>query len=128
MTVFPLPFRALTAIAAVTLVCSAAALAAPASEAQARYRQDMAACNSGQSQQDPAACRHEAGSALAEARLGRLNNAPGRYRQNALRRCEVHQGDDRLACEARMGANGTAEGSAASGGMLREGVTIAPAK
>ncbi|MDP2440735.1 hypothetical protein [Rhodoferax sp.] len=131
MTVFLLPFRSLTAIAAVSLLCSAAALAAPptaATEAQARYRQDMTACNSGQSHQDLATCRREAGNALAEARRGHLNDAPGQYQQNALRRCQVHEGEDRLACEARMGASGSTEGSAATGGILREAVTVTPVK
>jgi hypothetical protein len=131
MTSFFLPFRPLTAVAAVALLCSAAALAAPstaATEAQARYRQDMAACNSGQTHQDLASCRREAGSALSEARRGRLNDAPSQYQQNALPRCNVHQGDERLACEARMGAADTTEGSAAAGGILRQSVTITPVK
>lgn len=112
---FLLPFRSLTAIATASFLCSAAALAAPptaATEAQARYRQDMTACNSGQSHQDLATCRREAGNALAEARLGQLNDAPGQYQQNTLRRCQVHEGEDRLACEARMVASGRSEGSA----------------
>jgi hypothetical protein len=88
----------------------------------------MAACNSGQSHQDLATCRREAGNALAEARLGHLNDAPGQYQQNALRRCQVHEGEDRLACEARMGAEASTEGSAATGGILRQAVTITPVK
>ena len=131
MTSFFIPFRHLTAVAAATLLCSAAALAAPstaATEAQARYRQDMAACNSGQTHQDLATCRREAGSALSEARRGRLNDAPGQYQKNALLRCNAHQGDDRLACEARMGTAGISVGNAAEGGILRQGVTITPVK
>ena len=131
MTIFSIPFCHLTGVAAATLLCSAAALAAPptvATEAQARYRQDMAACNSGQSNQDRATCRREAGNALSEARRGGLNDAPAQYQQNALLRCNLHQGDDRLACEARMGAAGIVEGSAAEGGILRQGVTITPVK
>jgi len=131
MTHFLLPVRSLTAVTAAALLCSAAALAAPstaATEAQARYRQDMAACNSGQTQQALVTCRREAGSALSEARRGHLNDAPGQYQQNALLRCNVHQGDDRLACEARMGAAGIVEGSAAEGGILRQGVVITPVK
>lgn len=131
MTIFFIPFRHLTQVAAATLLYSAAALAAPptmATEAQARYRQDMAACNSGQTHQDLATCRLEAGNALAEARRGQLNDAPGQYQQNALRRCQVHEGVDRLACEARMGANGSTEGSAATGGILRQAVTVTPVK
>lgn len=131
MTIFSTPFRHLTGVAAATLLCSAAALAAPATaatEAQARYRQDMAACNSGQTNQDLATCRREAVNALSEARRGRLNDAPAQYQQNALQRCEAHQGEDRLACEARMGAAGIVEGSAAEGGILRQSVTITPVK
>ena len=131
MTIFFAPFRHLAVMAAATLLSSAAALAAPsteATEAQARYRQDMAACNSGQTQQAPSTCRREAGSALAEAQRGHLNDAPGQYQHNALLRCKLHQGDDRLACEARMGASGSTEGSAATGGILRQGVTTTPVK
>jgi hypothetical protein len=131
MTIFFIPFRHRTMVAAATLLCAAAALAAPpmtATEAQARYREDMAACNSGRTNQDIATCRREAGSALSEARRGRLNDAPGQYQENALRRCNVHQGDDRLACEARMSADGTVQGSVAEGGILRQSVTITPAK
>ena len=131
MTIFFIPFHHRTMVAAAALSCAAAALAAPptaANEAQARYREDMAACNSGRSNQDLATCRREAGSALSEARRGRLNDAPGQYERNALLRCNVHQGDDRLACEARMGTAGTAQGSAAEGGILRQGVTITPVK
>ena len=131
MTHFLLTVRSLTAVTAAALLCSAAALAAPstaATEAQARYRQDMAACNSGQTNQDLATCRREAGSALSEARRGRLTDAPNQYQQNALQRCNAHQGEDRLACEARMGSAGTTEGSAAEGGILRQGVIITPVK
>jgi len=41
----------------------------------------------------------------------------------------VHkEAEDRLACEARMSGQGTTEGSAAAGGMLRESVTVTPVK
>jgi hypothetical protein len=89
----------------------------------------MAVCNSGQSNQDLATCRREAVSALVEARKGSLNDAPGEYQLNALQRCSVHkEAEDRLACEARMSGQGTTEGSAAAGGMLRESVTVTPVK
>lgn len=123
--------RHLTLVALTILAGASGALAAPANaatEAQARYREDMAVCNNGQSNQDRATCRREAGSALAEARRGALNGAPGQYQQNAMQRCSVHQGADRSDCEARMGAAGTTEGSVAAGGILRQGVTITPAQ
>lgn len=97
-------------------------------DAQARYRQDMAACNQKNSNQDLATCRLEAKNALAEARRGGLSDAPGQYQQNALKRCETHKGEDCTDCEARMRGQGSVEGSAASGGLLRESVTIEPGK
>lgn len=132
MATIPLLFRHLVVAAAGTLICATATLAANAgasAEAQARYRQDMAACNSGQSNQDVATCRQEARNALAEARRGGLNEAPrSEQQENALRRCSVHQGDDRADCEARMRGEGRVEGSAASGGVLRERETIVPGR
>lgn len=131
MTISYIPRRHFAVTALATLVCASGALAASPSaltEAQARYRQDMAVCNSGQSNQDRATCRLEAKNALAEAKRGALNDAPGQYQQNALQRCSVHKGDDLRACQARMIAPDGAAGSAAEGGILRESVTITPAK
>ena len=105
-----------------------AANAGVLADAQARYRQDMAACNKGNSNQDLATCRLEAKNALAEARRGGLSDAPVQYPQNALKRCEAHKGEDRTDCEARMRGQGSVEGSAASGGLVRESVTIEPGK
>lgn len=132
MATIALLFRNLALAAAGTLICATATLAANAgalTEAQARYRQDMAVCNSGQSNQDVATCRQEARNALAETRRGGLNEAPpSEQQQNALRRCSVHQGDDRADCEARMRGEGRVEGNAASGGVLRETETVVPGK
>ena len=43
-----------------------------------------------------------------------------------MRRCAVFQGDDRKDCEARMEKPEGVAGSAQSGGVLRESVTIVP--
>jgi phosphatidylserine/phosphatidylglycerophosphate/cardiolipin synthase-like enzyme len=130
MTTIQLFLRNLSIAAAGTVLSTSVALAAGANasndDAQARYRQDMAVCNSGQSNQDLATCRLEARNALAEAKRGGLNDAPGQYQQNTLQRCNAFKGDDRSDCEARM--QGNVEGSVGSGGVLREGVTIVPAK
>lgn len=131
MSTTRIPFRNFALAAVSTMLCASAALAANAgasADAQARYRQDMAVCNSGQSNQDRATCRLEARNALAEARRGGLNDAPGQYQQNALQRCNAHEGDDRRDCEARMRGEGNVEGSAAGGGILRESVTTTPGK
>ncbi len=130
MTTIQILSRQLLIAAAGTVLSTSAALAAGASasndDAQARYRQDMAVCNSGQSSQSLATCRLEARNALAEARRGGLNDAPGQYQQNMLQRCNAFKDDDRNDCVARM--QGSMEGSVGSGGVLREGVTIVPAK
>ncbi|MDD2918580.1 hypothetical protein [Rhodoferax sp.] len=131
MTISIAPLRSLSLLTLAILACTFSASAAPANastEAQTRYRQDMAVCNSGQSNQDRATCRREAGSALAEARRGALNDAPGQYQLNALQRCSVHKGAERSACEARMSATGSVEGSVEAGGILRQSVTITPAQ
>ena len=70
--------------------------------AQARYRKDMAVCNSGQSNQEVGTCRIEAQRALAAARDGSLNDAPGQYQSNAVQRCGVLKGDGRIDCDSRM--------------------------
>lgn len=124
-------FRHCVFFAASAFLCTSAALAANAgslADAQTRYRQDMAVCNSGQSNQDANTCRQEARNALAEARRGGLNDAPNQYQRNAMRRCDAHQGSDRAACEARMRGEGTVEGGVKAGGILRESETIVPAE
>lgn len=123
--------RQLTLAAASLFLCMASALPAfadTAREAQARFRQDMAACNSGQSNQDPATCRLEARNALADARRGSLNDAPGQYTGNALQRCNALEGNNRSDCESRMRGEGRSEGSVGGGGIIRETVTVVPGK
>jgi len=107
-----------------------AAPAGAAAEAQARYRQEMAVCESGQSNQDRATCRIEARRALAAARSGALKDAPGQYQGNASQRCAALKGDDQRDCESRMRGMGSVSGSAAGGGIMRETVTttVVPAK
>lgn len=119
-------------IAGVLLVCAGAQAAPPgaAADAQARYRQEMAVCDSGQSNQDRPTCRIEAQRALAAARAGALSDAPGQYQRNAAQRCEALSGDERVDCESRMRGMGSVQGSVGGGGILRETVTttVTPAK
>lgn len=131
MTNVPSFLRQLTLSALMTLAFAANALAASPNaptEAQARYRQDMAICNSGQSNQSAATCRREAGSALAEAKRGTLHTNAPQYQRNALLRCAVHQGDDRVACEARIIGQGDVTRGTQAGGLLRKSITVTPAK
>jgi hypothetical protein len=131
MTISFSSLQRLALITASGLLCTSAALAITPStlaEVQARFRQDMATCDSGQSIQYPVTCRLEARNALAAAKRGDLNDAPDVYQSNALQRCTAHQGSDRDDCEARMRGQGSVEGSVANGGVLRESVTTIPVR
>ena len=112
----------------------ASAWAAPksaAAEAQAQYQRERAVCTNGQSNQDRATCLKEAGAAYGEARKSGLGAGSAPSRSNAVERCDDLPATERSACLARMQGQGTATGSAAAGGILREveqPVTPAPAK
>jgi hypothetical protein len=106
----------------------AAAAGGSLSEAQARYENDRAACNSGQSNQDRATCLREAGAALQEAKRGQLGDGQTSYEQNQTVRCNSLKGDDREDCLRRMHGEGTVSGSVEGGGIYRELRTTVPAK
>ena len=128
----PRDIRPLTMAAmALLLVAGAAQAAGPSrdsADAQARYRQDMAVCDSGQSQQPVQACRAEARNALAAARRGKLTDAPDQHAVNAVQRCLVFSGTERTACESRVMEPSRLDGSVNGGGLLRESVMVVPAK
>jgi len=77
------------------------------------------ACMTGRTQQDQATCLREANNAAAEKRRGKLDTA-GDLTANALARCNVLNGTDRVACEARVLGYGGAAGSVAGGGVIKE--------
>lgn len=110
------------ALLASTGAAMAAATAPASSDAISRYRQERAACLSGQTSQDRATCLREAGAALQEARRGGVEPTPT-YAANALRRCEPLPDPDRADCVARMKGAGSVSGSVEGGGIVRELVT-----
>jgi hypothetical protein len=117
-------------VAVLTALCSTAALAGSSEDlaaARARYRQDMADCSSGRTNQDLATCRLEARNSLADASRARPSESAEQYKQNALQRCAVHRGDDRVDCEARILDSGNVSGNANDGGILRSSVRVLPA-
>jgi len=131
MSISPVPLNKLALVAVAGLLGVSVVLAASPgarAAAQARYQQDLAVCNSGQSNQDLSTCRLEAQNALAAAKRGDLSNASGEYQSNALQRCAVFKDAERSDCEARMSDQSNTEGSAASGGILHQSVTIMPVK
>ena len=116
-------------LATCALLACTAALAVPPTgsvsstelaNALARHRQDLALCNSGQSNQDRPTCLREAEAALMEARRGGLSGGNESYERNALKRCAALPAEQRDACVARMRGEGTTSGSVAAGGLYRE--------
>lgn len=126
------PYRHFALTVVGTILWTGAALAGPSSapaDAQARYQQDMAVCDSGRSNQPVNVCRTEARNALAEAKRGGLTDAAAdQYARNAVRRCAEFQGDDRAACEARVFNPSRVDGSVGGGGLVRESVVTVPVK
>lgn len=105
---------------ALLLLAGAASAATPLSEAQARYKQERAACMNGTSNQDRATCLKEAGAALGEAKRGALGaSGDNSLANNRMMRCEGLPAQDREDCVMRM-KHGTTSGSAQQGGVLRE--------
>lgn len=113
------------ALAAAALLCSpfAGAEQGGAATAKARYEQERARCQSGQSGQDLQTCLREAGAALQAARLGQLDDHDARYGRNALERCKPLPADEAKDCRDRIMGQGTVSGSVKGGGLYREKVT-----
>ena len=85
---------------------------------------EMAACKNGTTQQSRKTCMTEVHNANAAKRAGRIDNADGEFKANALLRCNVLQGEDKLACEARVAGYGSPQGSVAGGGVITEVETV----
>jgi hypothetical protein len=92
------------------------------SQAQQQYKQDRAYCTSGQAAEDRATCLKEAAAAYREARRGTLQPG-GNFAQNSTERCNAQPAADREACMQRMMGAGSTQGSAKSGGVMRESET-----
>jgi hypothetical protein len=118
------------ALGASALAAAPAMAASPASDGdiQAQYRQDVARCKAGQTNQDEATCLREAGAALEEARRNRLTNHGGSFEQNQVARCQSLPAAERDDCMLQMsGKDTTVQGSVGAGGVLRETTITVPA-
>ena len=85
---------------------------------------EMAACNNGTTQQSRETCMTEVRNANAAKRAGQVDNAGGQFKANALARCDVLQGEDKIACQARVAGLGNPQGSVAGGGVITEIETV----
>lgn len=103
---------------------------AGASDAQAAYKRDRAACMRGETNQERATCLREAGAARQEAARGGLaGGEQAQFEANRLRRCDNQPSQDREDCIRRMHGEGATSGSVESGGIYRELVTpVVPKK
>ena len=113
----------------VVIPAEAATTTTASAAATARYQQERAACMKGQSNQDRATCLKEAGAAYEEAKRGGLKVTGGTGSKeartaNATQRCVGLPVDESKACMERMQGEGSTSGSVASGGILRELVTV----
>ncbi len=97
-------------------------------DATGNAQSEMAACNNGKTQQDRVTCITEVQNANAAKRAGKLDNAGGQFDANAMQRCNVLAGEEKIACEARISGYGSNQGSVAGGGVIRQVETVvAPA-
>ena len=121
--------KSLVSFGVIALLAVGAATAQVASgttgiDASGSYQSEVNACMTGKTQQDQATCLREARNAQADKRRGVLDTS-GNLAANAMGRCEVFQSsEDKAACQARVMGMGSAEGSVAGGGLIREVETV----
>ena len=93
-------------------------------DATGSYQSEVNACMSGQTQQDRDTCLKEARNAQADKRRGVLDTQ-GSLDANAMARCDAFtNGEDKAACQARTLGMGSAQGSVAGGGLIKEVETV----
>ena len=93
-------------------------------DATGSTQHEKVACTSGMTQQDQATCLKEANNAAADKRSGKLDNNGGQFSSNALARCEILSGADKIACQSRVVGYGDASGSVAGGGVIKSTETV----
>ncbi len=115
-----LAFTALLAMSATAQIASGTT----GIDATGNAASEMAACNNGTTQQSRETCITEVRNANAAKRAGQIDNAGGQFGANAMQRCNVLQGEDKIACEARVAGYGSPQGSVAGGGVITQVETV----
>lgn len=110
--------RLLPAALAAGLLAAAPAAFAAGTASDQRYQDERAACMQ-RPEPERAPCLREAAAARQAARKGEFDSG-GAYEANRLKRCEALPAAERDACVRRARDEGTASGSVAGGGILRE--------
>lgn len=93
-------------------------------DATGNAQSELAACINGKTQQDRQTCMTEVRNANAAKRAGKVDNSGGKFKENALARCDVFKGEEQVACQARIVGYGDAAGSVAGGGVIRQVETV----
>jgi hypothetical protein len=114
----------LLTVAAVTAASAQIASGTTGIDATGNAQSELVACLNGKTQQDRETCMTEVRNANAAKRAGKVDNSGGRFKENALSRCDVFQGEDQIACHARVVGYGDAAGSVAGGGVIRQVETV----
>jgi hypothetical protein len=117
-------FFGLAVLLAMTAATAQIASGTTGIDATGNAQSELAACNSGKTQQDKTTCLTEVKNANAAKRAGQVDNSGGQFSANALKRCDVLKGEDRTACQARIQGFGTNDGSVAGGGVVRQIETV----
>ena len=128
MKIKPFARHCLAGLTAAVLMAPAA-YAASNDAGMATYKQDVADCKAGRTNQSLHDCLYEARSVLRDTRNGHLKSEPAQeLMANAMQRCAVHKQEiDRQACERMVRGQGMVSGSVAGGGEIKEIVTVIPA-
>ena len=113
-------YAGLAALLTMTAATAQIASGTTGIDATGNAQSELAACNNGKTQQDKATCLTEVKNANAAKRAGQVDNSGGQFAANALKRCDVLKGEDRIACQARIQGLGSNDGSVASGGVVRQ--------
>jgi hypothetical protein len=110
----------LIGMALLATVCIGAQAESAQGLRQRVYQQDRQLCLSGQSHQSQQTCLREAGAARQQNMAAQTQASAEQMEANALQRCQAFSGDARQSCVSRMQGQGSVQGSAAAGGILRE--------
>jgi hypothetical protein len=116
-------------VSATLFALSTGTFAQSRSAIDAAYKDDRAACVDSASLHDRSACLREAGAVRAEALRGNRMTGPTAEERarNTVQRCQSLPPDNKAICERMARGEGSATGSVAAGGILRELVTEVPA-
>ena len=88
------------------------------------YQQERAWCMANTNGEEQVTCLKNSAAAQAEKRRGTLDSNSANFDANAMQRCDVLAGEERVACQARVAGYGSASGSVMGGGIIKQVETV----